>query len=61
VTASHATGRLVTLGHPLAYSTLRNAKGAEWLVAVRESRRRRPPVRCDQCDGWHLADATPTP
>jgi hypothetical protein len=56
MTASHATGRLMTLGHPLAYSTLRNARNAEWLVATREGRRRSEPVRCNQCDGWHLAD-----
>jgi hypothetical protein len=55
MTASRPTGRLVTLGHPLQYTTLRNANNAEWLVATREGRRRQPPVRCGQCDGWHLA------
>lgn len=55
MTASHAVGRPMTLGHPLQYTTLRNARNAEWLAATNEGRRRREPVRCDQCDGWHLA------
>lgn len=55
MTATTAVGRQITPGHPLSYSTLRNAKSAEWLVATREGRRRLPPAYCQACDGWHLA------
>jgi hypothetical protein len=61
VTAAPVVGRQVTPGHPLSYSTLRNARSAEWLAATRESRQRREPEHCDDCAGWHLAaDRTDT-
>lgn len=42
---------------PFRYTTRRNARAAEWLAATRESRRRREPEPCDQCRGFHLAEA----
>lgn len=60
MTASPAVGRTMTPGHPLSYSTLRNARAAEYQAATREGRRRADPVRCAECRGWHLADATDT-
>lgn len=59
MTAGTATGRAVTPGHPPAFSTLRNARSAEWLAATRESRPRRDPVRCEAC-GYHLGETTTT-
>lgn len=57
MTAAPVVGRVVTPGHPRAYSTLRNARAAEFWAATRESRPRREPERCADC-GWHLAEAT---
>ena len=59
MTAGTAVGRVVTIGHPPQYTTLRNAKSAEWLLADREGRRRLPPKYCGQCSGWHLTEPTP--
>jgi hypothetical protein len=60
MTASPAVGRTMTAGHPLSYSTLRNARAAEWLAATIAGRRRVEPERCEACRGYHLADATDT-
>jgi hypothetical protein len=57
MTASPAKPRQVTPGHPPSYSTMRNAKAAEWLAATREGRRRLPPTHCETCNGWHLTTA----
>ena len=58
MTGTTPTGRRITPGHPLSYSTPRNARAAEYQAATREGRRRRDPERCAQCDGYHLAGAT---
>jgi hypothetical protein len=60
MTASPAVGRTMTAGHPLSYSTLRNARAAEWLAATNAGRRRADPVRCAECSGYHLAGAIDT-
>jgi hypothetical protein len=60
VTATPAAGRTMTAGHPPSYSTLRNARAAEWLAATREGRRRTDPDWCDDCRGFHLAGTTDT-
>ena len=54
MTATTAVGRQITPGHLLSYSTLRNAKSAEWLTAARHGRRCLPPAYCEACNGWHL-------
>lgn len=62
MTANPVVGLPLTPGHPLSYSTKRNAESVEYVAATREGRRRKPPTYCGDCPGWHLADAVaPTP
>ena len=60
MTAAPVVGRVVTPGHPLSYSTARNARAAEFRAATRESRQRREPEWCAECGGFHLATDTTT-
>ena len=42
------------------YTTRRTARKAAWAVANATGGRRREPVECEPCGGWHVPGTQPT-